>query len=133
VLPPGARVVSNKMPNSPLAVQTFPPTSPSRPTIGDSVPVLTTMPLPRLAVHTLPATTRPRVPQSPMPCRLPSDVLATTRPPVEARVVCDIGGRRFAGQSVSTDVLEASAVAYVRAVNASLNAESGERVAAGGV
>jgi 2-isopropylmalate synthase len=51
----------------------------------------------------------------------------------EARVVCDIGGRRFAGQSVSTDVLEASAVAYVRAVNASLNAESGERVAAGGV
>jgi 2-isopropylmalate synthase len=51
----------------------------------------------------------------------------------EARVVCDIGGRRFAGQSVSTDVLEASAVAYVRAVNASLNAETGERVTAGGV
>ena len=51
----------------------------------------------------------------------------------EARVVCDIGGRRFAGQSVSTDVLEASAVAYVRAVNASLNAETGERVTVGGV
>jgi 2-isopropylmalate synthase len=51
----------------------------------------------------------------------------------EARVVCDIGGRRFAGQSVSTDVLEASAVAYVRAVNASLNAETGERLTAGGV
>ena len=49
----------------------------------------------------------------------------------EARVVCDIGGRRFAGQSVSTDVLEASAVAYVRAVNASLTAESGERVTGG--
>ena len=48
-------------------------------------------------------------------------------------MVCDIGGRRFAGQSVSTDVLEASAVAYVRAVNASLNAETGERVTAGGV
>jgi 2-isopropylmalate synthase len=51
----------------------------------------------------------------------------------EARVVCEIGGRRFAGQSVSTDVLEASAVAYVRAVNASRHAEHGERVAAGGV
>ncbi len=51
----------------------------------------------------------------------------------EARVLCEIGGRRFAGQSVSTDVLEASAVAYVRAVNASRHAEHGERVAAGGV
>jgi 2-isopropylmalate synthase len=49
----------------------------------------------------------------------------------QARVVCDIGGRRFAGQSVSTDVLEASAVAYVRAVNASRHAEHGERVAGG--
>jgi 2-isopropylmalate synthase len=51
----------------------------------------------------------------------------------EARVVCEIDGRRFAGQSVSTDVLEASATAYVRAVNASRHAEHGERVAAGGV
>ena len=37
------------------------------------------------------------------------------------------------GPSVSTDVLEASAIAYVRAVNASRHAEHGERVAAGGV
>ncbi|MGD9697055.1 MAG: 2-isopropylmalate synthase [Thermoleophilia bacterium] len=51
----------------------------------------------------------------------------------EARVVCEIDGRRFAGQSVSTDVLEASANAYVRAVNASRNADHGERVATGGV
>jgi 2-isopropylmalate synthase len=51
----------------------------------------------------------------------------------EARVVCEIGGRTVAGQSVSTDVLEASAIAYVRAVNASRLAEHGERVAAGGV
>jgi len=49
----------------------------------------------------------------------------------EARVVCEIAGRTFAGQSVSTDVLEASAVAYVRAVNASRHAETGERVAGG--
>ena len=49
----------------------------------------------------------------------------------EARVVCEIGGRRFAGQSVSTDVLEASAIAYLRAVNASRHAEHGERVAEG--
>jgi 2-isopropylmalate synthase len=49
----------------------------------------------------------------------------------EARVVCDIGGRRFAGQSVSTDVLEASAIAYLRAVDASRHAEQGERVAEG--
>jgi 2-isopropylmalate synthase len=51
----------------------------------------------------------------------------------EARVVCSIGDRVYAGQSVSTDVLEASAVAYVRAVNASRLAERGERIAAGGV
>jgi 2-isopropylmalate synthase len=51
----------------------------------------------------------------------------------EARVVCEIAGRRFAGQAVSTDVLEASAIAYVRAVNASRHAEAGDRVAAGGV
>lgn len=51
----------------------------------------------------------------------------------EARVVCDIGGRRVAGQSVSPDVLEASALAYVRAVNASRHADTGERVATGGV
>jgi 2-isopropylmalate synthase len=51
----------------------------------------------------------------------------------EARVVCDIGGRRVAGQAVSTDVLEASALAYVRAVNASRHADQGERVATGGV
>ena len=51
----------------------------------------------------------------------------------EARVVCEIDGRRFAGQSVSTDVLEANAIAYVRAVNASRHAEHGERIAAGGV
>lgn len=51
----------------------------------------------------------------------------------EARVVCDIGGRTFAGQGVSTDVLEASAIAYLRAVNASRRAEQGERVMAGGV
>jgi len=51
----------------------------------------------------------------------------------EARVVCSIGGRTVAGQGVSTDVLEASAIAYLRAVNASRRAEQGERVAAGGV
>ncbi len=51
----------------------------------------------------------------------------------EARVACEIGGRTFAGQGVSTDVLEASAVAYLRAVDASRHAEAGERVAAGGV
>ena len=51
----------------------------------------------------------------------------------EARVVCEIDGRTFAGQSVSTDVLEASAVAYVRAVDASRHAGHGERVVAGGV
>jgi hypothetical protein len=46
-------------------------------------------------------------------------------------VVCEIDGRRFAGQSVSTDVLEASAIAYLRAVDASRHAEHGERVAEG--
>jgi 2-isopropylmalate synthase len=52
----------------------------------------------------------------------------------EARVVCDIGGRPYAGQSVSTDVLEASAVAYLRAVDASRHASQGEeQVVAGGV
>ena len=51
----------------------------------------------------------------------------------EARVACEIGGRTFAGQAVSTDVLEASAVAYLRAVNASRRAERGERVQAAGV
>jgi 2-isopropylmalate synthase len=49
----------------------------------------------------------------------------------EARVICEIDGRRFAGQSVSTDVLEASAIAYLRAVDASRHAEHGERVAEG--
>jgi 2-isopropylmalate synthase len=49
----------------------------------------------------------------------------------EARVVCEIDGRRFAGTGVSTDVLEASAIAYVRAVNASRHAEHGERVVGG--
>ena len=51
----------------------------------------------------------------------------------EARVVCEIGGRTYAGQGVSTDVLEATAVAYLRAVDASRRAEHGERVMAGGV
>ncbi|MFN8110931.1 MAG: 2-isopropylmalate synthase [Thermoleophilia bacterium] len=50
----------------------------------------------------------------------------------EARVVCDIGGRTFAGQGVSTDVLEASAIAYLRAVDASRRAQD-DRVAAEGV
>jgi 2-isopropylmalate synthase len=51
----------------------------------------------------------------------------------EARVVCEIAGRTYAGQAVSTDVLEASAQAYVRAVNASRLAEHGERVTTAGV
>ena len=50
-----------------------------------------------------------------------------------ARGVRDRRAARTPGQSVSTDVLEASAIAYVRAVNASRHAEHGERVAAGGV
>mgnify|MGYP001820278857 FL=1 len=51
----------------------------------------------------------------------------------EARVVCEIDGRPFAGQSVSTDVLEASATAYLRAVDASRHATQDEPVVAGGV
>ncbi len=51
----------------------------------------------------------------------------------EARVACEIDGRTFAGQAVSTDVMEASAVAYLRAVDASRRATEGERVTAGGV
>ena len=51
----------------------------------------------------------------------------------EARVVCEIGGHNYAGQGVSTDVLEATAVAYLRAVDASRRAEHGDRVIAGGV
>ncbi len=51
----------------------------------------------------------------------------------EARVVCEIGGRSYAGQGVSTDVLEATAVAYLRAIDASRRAGHGERVMAGGV
>lgn len=44
----------------------------------------------------------------------------------EARVVCDIDGRTFSGQGVSPDVLEASAIAYLRAVNASRRAEEAD-------
>ncbi len=51
----------------------------------------------------------------------------------EARVVCEIDGRNYSGQGVSTDVLEATAVAYLRAVDASRRAGHGERVMAGGV
>jgi 2-isopropylmalate synthase len=51
----------------------------------------------------------------------------------EARVVCEIDGRNYAGQGVSTDVLEATAIAYLRAVDASRRASHGERVMAGGV
>jgi 2-isopropylmalate synthase len=51
----------------------------------------------------------------------------------EARVVCRIDGRDVAGQAVSTDVLEASAVAYLRAVGAARTSDLGEQVAAGGV
>ena len=50
----------------------------------------------------------------------------------EARVVCDINGRQFTGQGVSPDVLEASAIAYLRAVTASRNAAD-ERMADSGV
>jgi 2-isopropylmalate synthase len=35
----------------------------------------------------------------------------------EVRVVVEVDGRRYAGQAVSIDVLEASAKAYVRALN----------------
>jgi 2-isopropylmalate synthase len=50
----------------------------------------------------------------------------------EARVVCEIDGRVQTAQGVSPDVLEASAIAYLRAVAASQRAAE-ERVAAGGV
>ncbi|MSO44554.1 MAG: 2-isopropylmalate synthase [Thermoleophilia bacterium] len=50
----------------------------------------------------------------------------------EARVVCEIDGRIFTGQGVSPDVLEASAIAYLRAVTASRNAEV-ERMADRGI
>jgi 2-isopropylmalate synthase len=44
----------------------------------------------------------------------------------EVRVVVEVDGRRFAGQAVSIDVLEASAKAYVRALNnAAMNREAG--------
>jgi 2-isopropylmalate synthase len=49
----------------------------------------------------------------------------------EARVVCEIDGRTYTGLGVSTDVLEASAIAYIRAVNASRKVEEGERVKEG--
>ncbi|MGB1376562.1 MAG: 2-isopropylmalate synthase [Miltoncostaeaceae bacterium] len=51
----------------------------------------------------------------------------------EARVLCEIGGRQFTGQGVSPDVLEASAIAYLRAVTASRNADATERMAESGV
>ncbi len=35
----------------------------------------------------------------------------------EVRVVVEVDGKRYAGQAVSIDVLEASAKAYVRALN----------------
>ncbi len=50
----------------------------------------------------------------------------------EARVLCEINGRQFTGQGVSPDVLEASAIAYLRAVTASTNAAA-ERMADSGV
>jgi 2-isopropylmalate synthase len=50
----------------------------------------------------------------------------------EARVVCEIDGRVETAQGVSPDVLEASAIAYLRAVASSRRAAE-ERVAAGGV
>ncbi|HJZ62245.1 MAG TPA: 2-isopropylmalate synthase [Miltoncostaeaceae bacterium] len=49
----------------------------------------------------------------------------------EARVVCEIDGRIYTGIGVSTDVLEASAIAYIRAVNASRRADLDARVAEG--
>ena len=51
----------------------------------------------------------------------------------EARVLCEIDGRQFTGQGVSPDVLEASAIAYIRAVTASRNADVTERMAERGV
>lgn len=49
----------------------------------------------------------------------------------EARVVCLIDGKTRSGLGMSTDVLEASAIAYIRAVNASRDGEESEEV--GGV
>ena len=49
----------------------------------------------------------------------------------EARVVCEIDGRTYTGLGVSTDVLEASAIAYIRAVNASRKVEESDRVTEG--
>jgi len=44
----------------------------------------------------------------------------------EVRVVVEVDGRRYAGQAVSIDVLEASAKAYVRALNnVAMNREAG--------
>jgi 2-isopropylmalate synthase len=51
----------------------------------------------------------------------------------EARVLCQLNGRQFTGQGVSPDVLEASAIAYLRAVTASRNADATERMAESGV
>jgi 2-isopropylmalate synthase len=51
----------------------------------------------------------------------------------DARVLCEINGRNFSGQGVSPDVLEASAIAYLRAVTASRNASAGERMAESGI
>lgn len=50
----------------------------------------------------------------------------------EARVVCEINERTHTGLGVSTDVLEASAIAYLRAV-ASANSGAAERLAAKGI
>ena len=49
----------------------------------------------------------------------------------EARVVAQIDGRTRSGLGMSTDVLEASAIAYVRAVNASRDADRPEGPADG--
>jgi 2-isopropylmalate synthase len=44
----------------------------------------------------------------------------------EVRVVVEVEGKRYAGQAVSIDVLEASAKAYVRALNnVAMNREAG--------
>ncbi len=51
----------------------------------------------------------------------------------EARVLCELNGRQFTGQGVSPDVLEASAIAYLRAVTASRHADQTERMAESGV
>ncbi len=50
----------------------------------------------------------------------------------EARVLCELDGRQYTGQGVSPDVLEASAIAYLRAVTASRSAVA-ERMADRGV